>query len=182
MLYVDELKDAAENLNSLPHSVGLTATALAALQADVNGVREDADTLLIHAKRIHDSLQMVAVNWEGYDIELDRVTAQIGGLEERLKSIVCALPPSLEEAKNNLEIIRGKSSLDSGVQALHVVAASLVTERERNTQGIINKSQPTVDLRLDKLKRRAEEVKRSLIRGLTIQSQHFCHNCFFTKS
>lgn len=53
------------------------------------------------------------------------------------------------------------SSLDSGVQALHEVAASLVAGGEANTQGVISKSLSAIDHRLDKLKRRAEVIATS---------------------
>lgn len=49
---------------------------------------------------------MAAINWKGYDMELDRVSNQIEGLEERLKTIVCSLPPSLEEARESLETFK----------------------------------------------------------------------------
>jgi len=51
---------------------------------------------------------MAAVSWEGFDLELERLTTRMTSTEDKLKTVDCSMPDSLQEAANNLKHFKVK--------------------------------------------------------------------------
>ncbi|XP_077969764.1 nesprin-1-like isoform X1 [Styela clava] len=163
---IEELNLVAKDLEQSP---ALSNTARRALAESVGNAKERAGNLLDRAHEIRDNLQTTAVNWEGFDGELEKVQAKIQKAELKLNSIDCTMPGSVFEARCNVEnfqpALSDVSLLDHEVQALHKVSESLSSDSFAGRMSV-NRSITAVKARIERLQTRSKEIERLLNKHL----------------